>query len=360
MPQPLRGYAVAAALLLALSSCGGSGDEPEVTPATTTGSAGPTEPVSPGETVTAEPAIHLLEWQQVDVDGRLVTDGHLIAVVDPGGTAVEFSSGRSVTVPAGPGRRVSGVLLSDAYAVVVARDDHEERPLRLTVLRTSTGATREVSGPLPASGGPVVLDGSTLHYATLDQGRYCLATFEIADNSGEVTWCAPEHHGFTKVTASPAGLALQTFDDKRPVSCRTLATLSSDRTPTPLDGVPACKGWDVLATPDGAVWSTLPREQQVERGDFFARAGGQVYALGTGVTGSLTWCGDSAYFVRDAQKGGHAQLLRWTPEHTLEIAYESPGHGEAFLEAPRCGGSALTVSAYGESGDAQVWAYVPG
>ena len=46
--------------------------------------------------------------------------------------------------------------------------------------------------------------------------------------------------------------------------------------------------------------------------------------------------------------------------HTLEIVYESPGRGEAFLEAPRCADSVLTVSAYGEGGDEQVSATVPG
>ena len=359
MPQLYREYAVVAALLLALAGCGG---EDESGPTADGGHTSPTTSTTPsGEPVAVEPTTNLLDWHPVTADtkGRVVTDREVTAVVDADGTTARFTGRRTVTVPAGEGRRVSDVLLSAAYAVVVARDDLEERPLRLTVLRTSTGATREVSGPMPASGGPVVLDGSTLHYATVDDGRYCLATFEIADNSGEVTWCAPEHHGFTKVTASPAGLALQTFDDRRPISCRTLAIVASDGMPAPLDGVPDCKGWDVLATGDGAVWSTLPKERQVERGDFFAGADGQVWALGAGVTGSLTWCGDSAYFVRDAQKGGHAQLLRWTPEHTLEIAYESPGHGEAFLEAPRCAVAVLTVSAYGEGGDEQVSATVP-
>jgi len=359
-----RRYAVTARLLLALAGCGANGDEkPDATPTTETSDTAPTTTATPsGAPVTAKPTENILDWHPVTADtaGRVVSDGELTAVVDAGATAVRFTGARTVTVPAGDGRRVSDVLVSEAYAVVVAQDKLEEQPLRFTVLRASTGASKEISGPRPASGGPVALNGSTLHYATLDDGLYCLASFDIGTSKGEVTWCAPEHHGFSKVKASPAGLALQTFDDKRPISCRTLATVTDDGELTPLGGVPDCKGWDALATGDGAVWSTVANERQVERGNFFASAGSQVLALGIGVTGSLTWCGDSAYFVRDAQKGGRAQLLRWTPEHTLEIAYQSPGRGEAFLESPRCAGTVLTVSAYGEGGDEQVSATVPG
>ena len=362
MRRPRVAYVVPVALVLALSSCGGSGDDSEATPAPVATSDAPTGPVSPGGTVRAWPVTNLLDWQPVDAGsgGRVVSDGQLSAVVDSGGTAVAFSGGRSVTVRAGEGRRVSDVLLSDEYAVVVAQDELEEQPMRFTVLRTSTGATRELPGLAAAPGGPVTLSDDQLSYPMVDDKRYCLASYDIGAESSRIRYCAPEKHGFSNVTTSPAGTALMTFDARRPVSCRTLVTLAADDTPSPVAGVPDCKGWEVLATPDGAVWSTLPTEQQVERGHFFARADGQVYVLGTGATGSLTWCGDSAYFVRDAQKGGHAQLLRWTPEHTLEIAYESPGRGEAFLEAPRCGGSVLTVSAYGEGGDEQVSANVPG
>lgn len=365
MPKTPVRYAATAALLLALTACGADGNEPEATPATKTSDTAPTTAAAPGETVTARPTTNLLDWTQVDVgkEVRMVTDKELIAVIARGGGSVHFSP-HDVTVRAGEGRRIADVLLSSEYAVVVAEDDLEERPMSFTVLRNSTGATRELPGQKPTPGGPVTLSGDELRYPMIDDGRYCLVTLEIGSMRTRISYCAPPRHGFSNVTSSPSGTALMTFDDQRPVSCRTLVTLADDDTVTPLDGPPLgppeCKGWDVLATPDGAVWSTLPREQQVERGDFFAASGGQLFALGTGTTGSLTWCGDSAYFTRDAQKGGNAQLLRWTPEHTLEIVYASPGRGEAFLEAPRCAGSQLTLSAYGEGGDEQVSATVPG
>ena len=104
----------------------------------------------------------------------------------------------------------------------------------------------------------------------------------------------------------------------------------------------------------------MRNENRVEAGEFFASADGSFFDLGAGTTGTLTWCGDSAYFVRDSQQDvDKARLLRWTPEGTLEVVYESPGEGEAFLAEPRCAGSALSVSAFGEGGDEQVWAKVP-
>ena len=34
--------------------------------------------------------------------------------------------------------------------------------------------------------------------------------------------------------------------------------------------------------------------------------------------------------------------MRWTPQRTLEVAYESPSTGNAFLGEPACGGGVLT------------------
>ena len=50
--------------------------------------------------------------------------------------------------------------------------------------------------------------------------------------------------------------------------------------------------------------------------------------------------------------------MRWTPDHALEVAYESRSVGNAFLGEPACGGGVLTLSSYGEQGDEQVWANV--
>ena len=84
-----------------------------------------------------------------------------------------------------------------------------------------------------------------------------------------------------------------------------------------------------------------------------------LFDFGPGATGSAVPCGGSVFFVRDPQGADEpARLMRWTPGHRLEIAYESPTTGNAFLEEPACGGGVLTLPSYGEDGDELVWAKV--
>ena len=77
-----------------------------------------------------------------------------------------------------------------------------------------------------------------------------------------------------------------------------------------------------------------------------------------GDTGSLTWCGTSAYFTQQPQQDGDpARMYRWTSDGELEIVYETPG-APGFISEPRCGGSRITISAKSEGGDEQVSAPV--
>ena len=63
--------------------------------------------------------------------------------------------------------------------------------------------------------------------------------------------------------------------------------------------------------------------------------------------------------VRDPQRTSDpARLLRIATDGSTEVVYESPGAGRAFLSAPRCGGTDLTVTAFTEEGDEQVTARV--
>jgi hypothetical protein len=123
---------------------------------------------------------------------------------------------------------------------------------------------------------------------------------------------------------------------------------------TPFEGVPDCTAWDGLVTDDGAVWSVIPHERAVENAEVHARAGDGWFDLGPATSGSLTWCGDAAYFVRDPQRDKDpARLMRWNADDGLETVYETSG-GHAFLEVPRCGGDSITVTARAQSGDEQV------
>ena len=150
-----------------------------------------------------------------------------------------------------------------------------------------------------------------------------------------------------------------TFDDARPVACRTLHLMDGSGVPQPIEGPEACLGWDAAATADGALWSEVPKPRRQEEAHFYASVDGTYVDLGPGTTGSAVPCGDSVFFVRDPQDDSEpARLMRWTPQHALEIAYESASTGNAFLGEPACGGGVLTLSSFGESGDEQVWASV--
>ena len=106
-----------------------------------------------------------------------------------------------------------------------------------------------------------------------------------------------------------------TFDDARPVACRTLHLLDGSGLPQPIEGPEDCLGWDVAATADGALWSEVPKPRRQEEAHFYASVDGTYVDLGPGTTGSAVPCGDSVFFVRDPQDDSEpARLMRWTPE----------------------------------------------
>ncbi|MBA3782444.1 MAG: hypothetical protein H0X12_11415 [Nocardioides sp.] len=363
--RALAAYGAAVALLAGLLA-GCADDEPDAVPPiepSPSSNATPTESpstiVSPAGDVI--PTTALLDWTSTgsNPEDEVIQGAEWSAEVTGNGARAELTGpGESRTIEAGKGRRIDDVLLDDEWLVVVAQDKQETRPAQATVLELATGDSRDVA-PEPASGGQWVMYGGTLHYPTTGpQNTYCLAAFDLASGEGEVDYCAPPKHGFSNVVASSTTTALMTFDDTRPVSCRTLATLT-DGVAEPVADVPECTGWDIAATDTGAVWSVLPDEKQVEAGDFSASADGAAYHLGMGATGTLTPCGDSVYFARNGAGDEPAQLLRWTPDATLEIAYAAPGNGPGFLGKPACAGNVLTVSAFGAGGDEQVSAVAP-
>ena len=103
----------------------------------------------------------------------------------------------------------------------------------------------------------------------------------------------------------------------------------------------------------------MPKENQIETAQFFARVGDGYFDLGPGTSGSLVACAGSAYFAREPQRDGDpARLMRWSPEGELTVAYEAGKGGQATLSAPRCGGDAITVTALTSKGDEQVSAPV--
>lgn len=327
---------------------------------------GSTDPASPTE-VTA--STQLLTWKQATVArDTFLTDGTWRMKVPDAGTTAQLQRGNpdqqagpnATRVPAGADRKIVDAFLGGGYAVTVAQDNQEQRPQEVTVTDLESSEQRKITDPPMGSGGPFAYNDGTLLYASTTGPDYCLATYDVATMSGSKGYCAPARHGFSNLSVGPAGSAMMVFDDKRPVSCRTLVKAEDDGTTTPIEGPKKCVGWEAALTDNGAVWSQLPDEQKVETGDFFASADGKFFSLGSGNTSTLVSCGDSTYFAADSGDRGTAKLMRWTPDATLEVVYESKGSGNAFLSPPSCSDGVLTVTSYGEGGDERVFATVPG
>jgi hypothetical protein len=243
--------------------------------------------------------------------------------------------------------------------VVVREDKRAQRGDDATIIDTSGGtATLDGSSSPPTTvGGTWAMGQETVVHATIgDDNAYCLATVSLESGQGDSPWCAEERHGFRGAVISDAGLSVMSFDDQRPASCATLLAIEGADA-TPLDGVTECRGWDAARLDDGAVWSEVPKPNRQEDAVFHARVGDTTYDLGPGTTGSLVWCGGAAYFVRDPQADADpSRLMRFSPDGTLAVVYESASQGNAFLSVPRCGGDAITITSYGDRGDEQVTA----
>ncbi|KRF12334.1 hypothetical protein ASG90_15245 [Nocardioides sp. Soil797] len=363
---------LAVALAATLAGCGDTDDKdpaadpgpsPSASESPSNSSSGsPSESATTEPDGAVEPTTNLLDWSPIGqgaAKGIVHAGDDWSLTVDANGTSATLEGKDTTRIPAGKGRKIVDSFLTPSTAVVVAQDQAETRPQQVTLVDLASGKQSQLSDPPTGPGGPWAAYDDTVAYASYKPGGdYCLATFDLGSGSGEKGYCAPKRHGFSNLTLSPNGLSMMTFDDKRPVSCRTLVDVSGSEA-TPIEGVEECKGWEAVATTDGHVWSVVRKQSEVEVGDFHASSGGTTYDLGEGAANSLLWCGDSAFFTRDADKGGKARLLRWTPDATLEIVYESPGKGEAFLGQPSCTGNVLTVSAYGEGGDEVVSATVP-
>ena len=179
-----------------------------------------------------EPTTALLDWQDTGVEaGTRYVQGPEWEAVGSTSDNAQVDLGRggdSIEIDAGPGRTISEVLMSEDWAVVVRQDRTETAPSEVVAVDLATGEQRDVVSPPAASGGSWALTGGDLYYPTYgDGGAYCLATSALADGNGEDGWCAPGKTGFSGLTASEHGVGMMTFDDARPIACRTVNLLEA-------------------------------------------------------------------------------------------------------------------------------------
>ena len=312
-----------------------------------------------------EPTTNLLQWTRVPgpASATVTRSGAwTLSVAEGGSRATLEGPGGRQTFVADSSMRISDGLIDGDWAAFVFQDEQETQPATAEIVRLASGHTDftlDGSSDVPTTtGGTWALGEGMLVHPTLGPGAsYCLATVDLERQTSDRTWCAEKRHGFNGAGITPSGTSLMTFDDQQP-SCRTVVQVSGEDV-VPFEGVQDCLGWEGVLSDDGAVWSVVPKQTQIEAAHYYARSGDEYFDLGPGTSGTLAWCSGAAYFTQDPQRDGDpARLLRWTADGTLEVVFETRGRGPAFLTEPRCGGDRITVTAIAESGDEQVSAPV--
>ncbi|WP_432478216.1 hypothetical protein [Nocardioides sp. GXQ0305] len=365
----MRVLAVTVALTVALLA--GCSEDPQSAPDPSEPSESASESASPSESPSASPTrkprpskppedeleADLLDWRPVpgSVDDEVTVSGKWRLTRAADGSRAQLSGPAGATYRPPAGFTYSDVLMDGQFAVVVAQHEQETKPNVAEVVDLSNGAVTRIDGrsdPATTTGGSWALGSGFLVHATRDGGDYCLATVDLLAGRGRLGPCVPPRNGISNALVTPAGTSAMTFDDGRP-SCRTLNRVEGTKF-RPVAGVTECKGWDVATTETAAVWSEIPDEKRIEAAEFFADTGSGPVELGPGTSGTLTWCGDAAYFVRDPQRDDEPARLVRVRDGEATVVYESPGGGKAFLGAPRCGGTDLTVTAFSAAGDEQV------
>jgi hypothetical protein len=351
---------VLAVAALAVAGCSSEKD-PEPSKPTAQASPAPAPAGgTPDQPATIEATTSLMEWVPAPgaVENTVTTNGTWFLTVEASGNGYRLDGPDQSFGTGAQGSQITNALLDTDWAVVVRQDQSGKKPATAEVTDLGKGEqfTIDQTSDVPTiSGGTWALGGDILAHATTGpDGGYCVATVDLASQESTIAWCAEAKHGFNAAHVTRAGTTVLGFDDAKP-SCRTVGTVADDAF-TAFPGVPECKAWEgaVLAD-DETIWSVIPKENDIDAAEFFARDGEAFYDLGPGTSGTLVPCADAAYFVRDPQtEGDPARLLRWDGR-TLTIVYEAPP-GQSFLEAPRCGDAALVVSALSEGGDEQVMA----
>lgn len=245
------------------------------------------------------------------------------------------------TYAAPDGLEVNQVFLDPPSLVVVTADPTDALDDRVTVIDLRTHGERGLAASAPATWmGSWSLGQNLLTYgARGPQGRYCLAAVALDSLEGGLVECVPPRRGVSRVNHSPFGLTYARFDDSRPMSCTTLRVRRGPQKPVDADGPARCRAWDAVAVENGLVWSEVPRPREIEVSEVFAstaEAGTQ--SLGYGTTGSLTWCGDYVWFVR--QMGG-GTIMRWSPDAGLEVTFQAAASRDGVLSTPLCSGTSI-------------------
>ncbi len=241
--------------------------------------------------------------------------------------------------------RLQDVYLRPPSLVVTSYDEVEDAAPEMVVIDLDTGDERVVTGGArkPWTGVSSVGEDYLTYGSHGLDGGYCLTKVDLSTLQTQDVGCVPPRNGIHQVRQSPFGLAYTRFDDTRPASCGSARVAEvSGRDAVDVAGPAPCNVWESVALADGgAAWGEVPKARQIELANYYVRQGaGEPELLADGLTGSLTWCGDSVWFVQSYGR----RMLRWSSETGLEEAFRDPkNHEVSALSSPICSGDSLAV-----------------
>ncbi|MGH3359153.1 MAG: hypothetical protein ACRDO7_10150 [Nocardioidaceae bacterium] len=343
----------------------GGADEPDAAQGDTSDGGVPTARWDDADLL--EPETALLDWKthQLRDKGPAAATRSWTGVADALGKRVVITGpGKTLRFQAATGR-VQGLEMQWPWAVVYAggsltggRAQSQQGEIAVFDLRDGTRRMvgDEGSAPPPAMAGSVSMHDGELAYATGSNRHYCLAKLDLASLDGKRLRCAePLKEGFTQFRLTSTGFGYTSFDDRQPSSCMTLKTIRDDENDV-IEAAKNCVGWEVVPGPDSDLWLQVRNPNRVEQARAYARTSdGEVRNLGPAMSGSTTWCDGSTYFVRPAQADGRADdLMRWSPESGLDVVWTPQGKDVAFVFAPHCGGSTITIPGFDRDQDPMI------
>ena len=132
--------ALACVVPVALAGCSGTVDD---------GGPGPGVGGTIDEPAVVEPTTDLLDWKDDGVPvGTQVRGQDWRGLVSEDRSTADVAGMRSnLAIAAGPGRRISELLMSEGWAVVVRQDEAETRSSEVDVVDLSTGDRATLAGP---------------------------------------------------------------------------------------------------------------------------------------------------------------------------------------------------------------------
>lgn len=193
--------------------------------------------------------------------------------------------------------------------------------------------------------------GGTAAYATKDPETRtsCLVVISLETLEWDERWCASEGWIVDWLRSGPGDTVtfrLQEDGGGAEEPCVRLYRLGLHTTEGPYE-LPVqdeCAAFSGAGGPDWTMWSEVGlRAEYIEDSDGYAQVpDGLVIPMGMVLTGSISACGEWAYWQQYVAESQTTRLVRWRPASGVEILLEAPP--DSLMGRLYCSDSWLTIS----------------